>query len=86
MVPGVTSVAASRMLPLQGGGLGLGLSLVRQIVELHGGTVGVESGGKTKGSTFWVSLPALPGLDRRPAAQLPAPVPVTLTGLSISTD
>lgn len=39
------------------GGLGLGLSLVRDIVEMHGGTVQVESGGLNKGSTFIVRLP-----------------------------
>jgi PAS domain S-box len=39
------------------GGLGLGLAIVRQIVELHGGTVTLESEGEGKGSTFIVQLP-----------------------------
>ena len=43
------------------GGLGLGLALVRQIVELHGGAVGVESGGVKQGAMFWVTLPARSG-------------------------
>lgn len=39
------------------GGLGLGLSIVKNLVELHGGSVRVKSGGEDQGSTFIVSLP-----------------------------
>lgn len=46
------------------GGLGLGLSIVRQIVEMHGGTVRVESEGEGKGSTFTVLLPRLAAIPR----------------------
>jgi PAS domain S-box-containing protein len=39
------------------GGLGLGLTLVRQLVEMHGGSVVVESEGEGKGATFTIKLP-----------------------------
>jgi signal transduction histidine kinase/ActR/RegA family two-component response regulator len=39
------------------GGLGLGLSIVKHLVELHGGTVCAESAGIAKGTSFRVSLP-----------------------------
>ncbi|MEH2171982.1 PAS domain-containing protein [Nostoc sp.] len=41
------------------GGLGLGLAIVRQIVELHGGTVKAKSQGEERGTTFIVQLPTL---------------------------
>jgi signal transduction histidine kinase len=59
------------------GGLGLGLSLVRHIVELHGGQVQVSSEGLNRGSTFLVQLPvcAVDQVDpaAEPAADLPVP-------------
>ena len=39
------------------GGLGLGLSIVRQLVDLHGGSVSVHSEGEGKGATFTITLP-----------------------------
>jgi CheY-like chemotaxis protein len=41
------------------GGMGLGLSIVRQLVELHGGTVRAESEGEGRGAAFVVSLPSV---------------------------
>ncbi|TMB15167.1 MAG: response regulator [Deltaproteobacteria bacterium] len=50
------------------GGLGLGLAIVRQLVELHGGSVEALSAGEGRGATFVVSLP----LATRPEEPLPA--------------
>ena len=48
------------------GGLGLGLSIVRHLVEQHGGTVGVDSRGLGLGSTFRVCLPIAPIVPAEP--------------------
>jgi PAS domain S-box-containing protein len=53
------------------GGLGLGLAIVRHLVELHGGTVQAESEGEEKGSTFTVILPIAPLRALRPAEPAP---------------
>jgi signal transduction histidine kinase/ActR/RegA family two-component response regulator len=61
------------------GGLGLGLAIVRQIVELHGGTVSARSEGANRGARFEVHLPSELGIDApglrldTSAAALPAP-------------
>lgn len=49
-----------------GGGLGIGLALVKNLVELHGGSVRVQSAGANRGSTFIVRLPLTSGAIEQP--------------------
>jgi CheY-like chemotaxis protein len=54
-------VQSDRVLHHSRGGLGIGLTLVRSLVEIHGGTITAHSEGPGQGSEFVVCLPALPG-------------------------
>ncbi len=58
-------------------GLGLGLALVRDLVELHGGSVRAESPGQGLGATFTVRLKAVPTGARVPAVINEGPAPVS---------
>jgi PAS domain S-box-containing protein len=58
----------------QFGGLGLGLAIARQLIELHGGTIAADSAGEGQGATFTVRLPLVqtPQLIEPPAKDMPA--------------
>jgi PAS domain S-box-containing protein len=60
------------------GGLGLGLSIVRNLVELHGGTVSVRSAGENQGTTFTIALPLL-AIDAESARRLRTPTAEEVT-------
>ena len=65
------------------GGLGIGLALVRRIVQLHGGEVTVHSAGLGLGSCFTVILPRAPEPAESPVAVRPEPMPLTMTSRRI---
>src|SRR6185295_18989889 len=73
------------------GGLGLGMAIVRHLVELHGGTISVASAGKGQGATFVVTLPvrpppadAVPQVEQRAAPRDAASESdVSLDGISV---
>ncbi|MBE8970985.1 PAS domain S-box protein, partial [Nostocales cyanobacterium LEGE 12452] len=56
------------------GGLGLGLAIVRHLIELHGGTVHADSPGKEQGATFTVKLPLLKNTHLGSSAAVPPPL------------
>jgi signal transduction histidine kinase len=65
-------------------GLGLGLALAKNLVELHGGTLTAHSDGEDKGATFLMRLPAAAGFgaERPSRGRLPLPPP----GASVAAD
>lgn len=74
------------------GGLGIGLSIAKHIVELHGGSISASSGGVGKGSRFTVRLPISPlvsttvGVSRVPTlrkTENAVSVPATLAGIKV---
>lgn len=66
------------------GGLGLGLPVVRSIVELHGGTISAHSGGPATGAEFRVRLPLIGSLDSDAAQPVaPTSTPIALRTLII---
>jgi PAS domain S-box-containing protein len=81
---------ADSSLTREHGGLGLGLSIVKQLVCLHGGTVRVESAGEGRGTSFIVNLPCMPVIDAQPllpatsgGSMIPDSEEFTLAGVSI---
>src|SRR5207245_1440872 len=57
------------------GGLGLGLSIVKHLIELHGGSIRAKSAGEGRGATFCIELPVMivhPPQDQRTHPRSPA--------------
>lgn len=65
------------------GGLGLGLAIVHHLVELHGGTVQVESPGEEMGTTFTVTLPMMTDSAQLSPESQPSESALDLTGIRV---
>ena len=67
----------------QYGGLGLGLGIVRHLVEMHGGTVTAHSDGPSRGAVFEVRFPLTPAPEYLPDVAPVAPTAPLLRGISV---
>ena len=65
-------VQGERSLAREPGGLGIGLTMVKRLVELHDGTVQASSDGRNNGATFTVELPTIDPPQRRAVVAAPA--------------
>jgi signal transduction histidine kinase len=61
------------------GGLGLGLAIVRHLVEMHGGTVRAESAGENSGAAFTITLPLVRADREEPADEIQSGLPAADT-------
>jgi PAS domain S-box-containing protein len=68
-------VQSSRTLDRSQGGLGIGLTVVKRLIQMHGGTVSAESAGFGCGSTFTIRLPTVPAPGVSPSKDVPYTVP-----------
>ncbi len=66
---------ADRTLDRSQGGLGIGLSVVKKLVEMHGGTISAYSAGLGRGSVFEITLPRVAPPEAQAADSSTAPVP-----------
>ncbi len=66
------------------GGLGLGLSIVKQLIELHGGSVRAKSDGEGKGATFYIELPLV--VIQSTSLESPRAHPRAVQGTAATTD
>lgn len=65
------------------GGLGLGLAIVRYLIEMHGGAVWAESEGESQGAIFTVLLPLLSATSEADLEQPDSPLSLDLTGVRV---
>jgi PAS domain S-box-containing protein len=68
------------------GGLGLGMSIARHLVEMHGGTIAAESAGRDMGSTFRIRLPQLAGQEMASLSAKPDAPDLAGTGVMVVDD
>jgi signal transduction histidine kinase/ActR/RegA family two-component response regulator len=76
-------VQGERGLDRSEGGLGLGLAIVRSLVDMHGGSVAAKSAGVGKGSEFVVRLPTTTVKRAEPPGATSSPVPVAERGATL---